>query len=130
MFALLSMLFPFVNLRNQFHMDHVFPISRFTTAKLRKAGIAEEQIEELARMANELPNLQLLEGTANTEKRDALPAKWLSRHYPNVGDRAHYCTMHDLGDVPDTLEEFAQFHADRRGRLRTRIKTALTIEQE
>lgn len=127
MFALLSMLFPFVNLRNQFHMDHVFPISRFTAAKLRKAGVSEEKIEELARMANELPNLQLLEGTANTEKRDALPAKWLAAHYPNSEDQAHYCSMHDLGNVPEALEQFHQFHADRRARLRIRINSVLRV---
>ena len=37
MFALLSLLFPFVDLRNQFHVDHVFPISGFTSARLRSA---------------------------------------------------------------------------------------------
>ena len=130
MFALLSMLFPFVNLRNQFHMDHVFPISRFTTAKLRKAGIDEDRIEDLARKANELPNLQLLEGTTNTEKRDALPAKWLLNHYPTAGDRAHYCAMHDLGDVPSTLEGFEQFHADRCDRLRARINDVLAVRKD
>lgn len=125
MFALLSMLFPFVNLRNQFHMDHVFPISRFTTAKLRKASVPEGKIEDLARMANELPNLQLLEGTANTEKRDSLPSKWLATQYPNAGDQAHYCAMHDLGVIPEALDMFEQFHADRRERLRARIKAVL-----
>lgn len=130
MFALLSMLFPFVNLRNQFHMDHVFPISRFTVAKLRKAGVPEDKIENLGRMANELPNLQLLEGTANSEKRDALPAKWLAAHYPNAGDQAHYCAMHDLGGIPEALDGFEQFHADRRERLRTRIKTVLGVEKD
>jgi hypothetical protein len=125
MFALLSMLFPFVNLRNQFHMDHVFPISRFTVAKLRKHGVSEDRIENLARMANELPNLQLLEGTANLEKRDALPANWLSSHYPNAGDRSHYCAMHELGEIPDLLDGFERFHADRRERLRARIKAVL-----
>lgn len=127
MFALLSMLFPFVNLRNQFHMDHVFPISRFTTAKLRKAGIAEEQIADFIRMADELPNLQLLEGTVNTEKRDALPGAWLTTQYPNTGDRAHYCSMHDLGDVPDRLERFPEFHNARRERLRERINSVLSV---
>lgn len=127
MFALLSMLFPFVNLRNQFHMDHVFPISRFTAAKLRKAGVSEDQIEDLARMANELPNLQLLEGTANIEKRDALPTKWLATHYSNPGDASHYCSLHDLGDVPETLDGFEQFHRDRRERLRTRINSMLNV---
>jgi hypothetical protein len=41
LFALLSLLFPFVDLHNQFHIDHVFPISRFTTQRLLKSGIPE-----------------------------------------------------------------------------------------
>jgi hypothetical protein len=129
MFALLSMLFPFVNLRNQFHMDHVFPISRFTAARLRKAGFPEEQLGELAKMANELPNLQLLEGTANTEKRDTLPATWLASHYPNPGDQAHYCAMHDLGEIPESLDGFERFHAGRRERLSERIKAVLNVDK-
>ena len=35
-FLLLSLLYPFVDLSNQFHVDHVFPASRFTYAKLKK----------------------------------------------------------------------------------------------
>ncbi len=127
MFALLSILFPFVNLRNQFHMDHVFPISRFSAAKLKKIGISEDKFADLARMANELPNLQLLEGTINNEKRDALPAQWLVDHYPNPGDQAHYCAMHDLDDVPVSLDGFEKFHASRRERLRTKINTLLHV---
>ena len=39
LFALLSLLYPFVDLRNQFHIDHVFPAARFTQRRLKKAGI-------------------------------------------------------------------------------------------
>ena len=34
-FALLSLLFPFVDLRNQFHLDHVFPKARFSGSSLK-----------------------------------------------------------------------------------------------
>ena len=44
LFALLSLLFPFVDLHNQFHIDHVFPISRFTTQRLLKSGVPEAKI--------------------------------------------------------------------------------------
>lgn len=127
MFALLSVLFPFVDLRNQFHMDHVFPISKFTRTMLRKAGFDEDRIENLSRMGNELPNLQLLEGTANMEKRDILPEKWLKKIYPNDEGRVHYCSIHDLGDIPETLEGFEQFHSDRRERLRLRLQAVLRV---
>ncbi len=128
MFALLSLLFPFVNLRNQFHMDHVFPISRFTATKLRKSGVPEDQIEDLVTKANELPNIQLLEGVANMEKRDSWPADWLTKQYPNASDRQHYCTIHDLGIVPDSIDGFVAFHDKRRERLRDRISSILAVD--
>lgn len=68
-FALLSVLFPFVDLRNHFHIDHVFPQARFSNSRLRKAGVPDDQIEELQQLSNRLANLQLLEGAFNNEKR-------------------------------------------------------------
>jgi len=121
LFALLSLLFPFVDLRNQFHIDHVFPISRFTAVRLSKAGVPESKIEQFAELANSLGNLQLLEGALNVEKRAALPAEWLAERYPIEGDRTHYVNIHELGVVPSDIGLFDQFVDARRERLRKRI---------
>jgi hypothetical protein len=121
LFALLSLLFPFVDLHNQFHIDHVFPISRFTTTRLAKAGIPNEKIELFAELANSLGNLQLLEGALNVEKRAALPAKWLETRYPVEADRKHYTEIHQLGQVPAEISLFEEFVQARREKLRTRI---------
>ena len=125
MFALLSLLFPFVDLRNQFHIDHVYPISRFTRAKLSKAGFDEDHIEQLARHANQLPNLQLLEGAINNEKRAAMPAEWLSNHMPDPTAQLHYRDKHVLGDLPGDLHGFEAFHGHRRDRLREMLTQML-----
>jgi hypothetical protein len=125
MFALLSLLFPFVDLRNQFHIDHVFPISRFTRAKLRKAEFSEDQIEVLMRHANELPNLELLEGPINNEKRATLPAEWLRKYYPDPATQLNYLGKHELGELPETLAGFEDFHSTRRDRLRTKLTEML-----
>lgn len=126
-FAMLSMLFPFVDLNNQFHVDHVFPISRFTTRRLKKAGVSDDRIDEFWTMANELPNLQLLEGTANTEKRDKLPSIWLAARFASAKDGKHYCGMHELGTVPEDLNGFENFYNARRERLRSKIEAALGV---
>jgi len=52
-FPLLSLLFPFVDFRNQFHVDHIYPRSRFTRKRLGKAGFTDEAAEELERWADE-----------------------------------------------------------------------------
>ncbi|MGO9847545.1 MAG: DUF262 domain-containing protein [Methylocella sp.] len=125
LFALLSLLFPFVDLRNQFHIDHVFPISRFTVLRLSKAGVPESKIEGFAELANSLGNLQLLEGAMNVEKRAVLPAEWLAARYPNESDRAHYASIHELGQVPSDITSFDQFIEARKERLRKRITSVV-----
>lgn len=128
MFALLSLLFPFINLRNQFHIDHVFPISRFSKAKLRHSGIPLESHDELYALANGLPNLQLLEGAANVEKQAQLPASWLRSQFATEDGRSQYRALHVLGDVPDDILKFEAFHDARRDRLRAML-TKILVEQ-
>lgn len=130
LFALLSLLFTFVDLRNQFHIDHIFPISRFTPARLKRAKMTETKIEELGLLANELPNLQLLEGAVNNEKRATLPGAWLCERYPTESDREHYRSIHLLGAVPDGIEGCEEFWAARRKRLHERIATVLNPPSE
>jgi hypothetical protein len=129
LFALLSLLFPFVDLHNQFHIDHVYPISRFTALRLANAGVPEAKIEQYAELANSLGNLQLLEGALNVEKRAVLPAEWLTNRYPIESDRTHYAKIHELGEVPADIASFDQFVQARRERLRTRITSIVNTAQ-
>ncbi len=125
MFALLSLLYPFVDLRNNFHMDHVFPISRFGAAKLRRSGYDDEEAERLAHRANQLPNIQLLEGAANIEKRASLPEEWLARYKVDEASRADYRDRHVLGTLPVDLADFDRFYEERRQSLRGRLSALL-----
>jgi Protein of unknown function DUF262 len=127
LFALLSLLFPFVDLRNQFHIDHVFPISRFTAPRLSKAGVPQNKIEQIVGLADSLGNLQLLEGALNNEKRAALPAEWLASRYPIESDRTHYASIHELGEVPSDIGSFDQFVDARRERLRKKITSVVNV---
>ena len=111
---LLSLLFPFVDLRHEMHIDHVFPISRFTRSKLTKAGFDDDNAAALIERANTLPNLQLLEGAANKEKLAVLPAVWLAKHMASKSKRADYCDRHLLGAVPDDLSDFDEWFNARR----------------
>lgn len=129
LFALLSLLFPFVDLRNQFHIDHVFPLSRFSQAQLRKEGIAEDVADLLAEHANELPNLQLLEGAINNEKRAALPAAWLAKLHPDATGQRHYREKHLLGSLPEDIHGFEAFYAARRELLRDQLSAMLGASQ-
>lgn len=124
-FALLSLTFPFVDLNNQFHVDHVFPRSRFTKPKLRKAGLSEDEVDSYLDTRDGLANLQLLDGAANLEKQAKLPAAWLDGMYADADSRANYCDKHLLGEVPESLTEFGMFYERRREALRARVAALL-----
>ena len=129
-FILLALLFPHMDMKNLFHVDHVFPKSKFTRAQLRDAGIPEGQREAFIEMFNRLANLQLLEGLENIDKRDSLPAAWLTKTFKNDERKNHYCATHDLGLVPDSLVEFEKFYLARRERLEGKLKKVLGLERE
>ena len=81
-FSILAILYPGLNTRNTFHIDHIYPKSLFSVSKLRKEGIAEEKIEFYLDNYNRLANLQLLEGIPNKEKSDSMFDDWLNITYP------------------------------------------------
>ena len=123
-FALLSLVFPFVDLRNQFHIDHIFPVSRFTPSRLKAAGVPDDKIDDFIQRQNGLANLQLLEGRENSEKRAKLPAEWLSQKFSDSERRQHE-NIHMLGEVPETITKFDIFYEARRARLKTKIEELL-----
>ena len=123
--ALLSLLFPFVDLRNHLHVDHIFPRSRFTKRRLEAAGVREDKVDKFIQRRDGLANLQLLEGAANLEKHDKMPAEWLTGVYSDLTKRQAYQDRHLLGEVPDSITEFDRFYDDRRERLEAKIKQML-----
>ncbi|PSK86575.1 uncharacterized protein with ParB-like and HNH nuclease domain [Limimaricola soesokkakensis] len=117
-FLLLSLMFPFVDLRNQFHVDHVYPISRFSPSKLKAAGYKKEEGEDLRWLADTIPNLQLLDGAMNNEKRAKLPAEWLRLACKSRISQEDYCAKHRLGTLPECVEDFEDFAEKRTASLR------------
>ena len=121
-FGLLALLSPFIDLqRHQFHIDHIFPRSRFTRKRLHDAGIAADEVEMFMDYADRIANLQLLDGTSNIEKRATLPAEWIEAKYPDRDARRHYCDKYLLGRVPGDMADFPEFYLARRAQLRDRI---------
>ena len=121
-FALLALLSPFINFQHhQFHIDHVFPKSRFTPTRLRHAGVGDEQFDDFVDCVNRIANLQLLDGAINLEKQAKLPTEWIERQFPNEESRQHYHNLYFLGDVPRKITMFKEFYVKRRERLQNRI---------
>ena len=127
-FALLSLIFPFVDPGKLFHVDHIYPIAKFSKRKLRDAYVSEEKIEEFRDRANRLANLQLLPGPVNTEKSATMPVDWLVSAYPDESRRRRFQDDHLLGSVPKGMTGFGDFYDARRQLLVERIKRLLGNE--
>lgn len=113
-FPLLSLLYPGIDARNEFHIDHVFPRAVFTRRNLTDAGLPPDQHDEIRERMNALPNLQLLEGPLNSEKQDKLPLAWAGTRFPDPVAMNHYLAMHDLQEIPESLDRFVDFYEARK----------------
>jgi hypothetical protein len=124
-FSTLVLLYPTLDLKNKFHIDHIFPRSLFTRAKLIKQGVPQEDVDFFVEQADQLPNFQLLEGIPNQEKSDSDFGKWLNRTYPNNRERADYIAKHYIPDVALSVLNFREFVAERRNLLRAKFAALL-----
>ena len=128
-FTLLALLYPVVDLRTvKFHIDHIFPKSRFSSKRLRKADVSEDDIPGFQDRADRLPNLQLLVGEKNESKSDKLPKQWMVETF---GAKAtEYAKRHDLGEVPADMTGFNAFYEARRDRLLAKLRELLGANVE
>lgn len=124
-FALLSVLFPGFDFSQHFHVDHIFPKGRFTKAKLIKAGFDSNLVDELTEQCNQLPNLQLLVGSINNEKRQKMPMEWYAVQWPDEMARRQYLDNQAIPNLPADLLGFPDFYKQRRATLKARITAAL-----
>ena len=112
-FSVLSLLYPNLDFRNIFHIDHIFPKSQFTKKKLRERGIPVADIEIYQINFNYLGNLQLLESTPNLEKLDKDFNVWFNEIYPNPKDQKEYREKHLIPDVNLNFNNFLEFFKER-----------------
>jgi hypothetical protein len=127
-FPLLSILYPFIDVRQLHHIDHVFPKSHLQRRRLEKFNAAATYIDDCLSGRDRLGNLQLLEGLLNVSKNDMLPAEWLISTYPDAVQRQAILDRHDLGALPTTALEFVAFYQTRRNRIRRRLISLLSPE--
>ncbi|WP_367691236.1 DUF262 domain-containing protein [Helicobacter pylori] len=76
-FPILQILYPNLNCKtNTFHIDHIYPKSKFKKEN-------EKLDKDFYECRDHLYNLQLLEGQENSAKKDKDPEVWLKEEYKN-----------------------------------------------
>jgi len=128
-FSILALLYPTLDFRNKFHIDHIHPRSVFTRARLRKRGIPDADIDVCIDNVDRLANLQLLEGVPNQEKSDADFCDWIKENCPSDQSKSEYMRRHFIPDVDLTLSNFPEFVEKRNLRLRSELCRILGVQK-
>lgn len=121
--VIMSLLYPWADLRNNFHVDHVFPKSHFTLSKLKKQNISEEKIENFMKNYNYIGNLQLLEGLINIEKKDTTFEKWISSLDKEILN--NYKEKHLIPNIDFSLENYDIFLEKREELIKNKLLSIL-----
>jgi len=125
-FSVLSLLYPTLDFRNKFHVDHIFPKSLFKKSVLKKKGLTDEQIEGFQDYTNYIGNLQLLEAIPNIEKQDTEFEIWFKETYPTELEQKEYSTKHYIPQEIDLeFNNFIEFFEKREELIQNEFKTKL-----
>lgn len=112
-FLILSVLYPDLKLDQiSFHQDHMHPYSKFKAASLAEMGLEPDQINQWIEMADQLPNLQLLEGQENTVKQATHLSTWVEN---NEADENYYRERNYLPkELSLNFSDFGSFYESRK----------------
>lgn len=122
--VILSILYPWADLRHNFHVDHMFPKSEFTYKKLTDRGISEEKINYFIEKCNLIGNLQLLDEIPNIEKKAMDFDIWVKEKIPAT-ELAEYKRKNFVPDVDLSFANFDIFFKEREKMLVEKLNSEL-----
>lgn len=83
----LMLLYPSLDFSNKFHVDHMYPKSKFTKIFLREQGVPEDALDWYIGTVNDISNLQLLAAQLNEEKLATNFNDWFNAQYQTESDK-------------------------------------------
>lgn len=107
--SVLMLLYPSLDYNNKFHVDHIYPKSRFKKTQLRRKGLSESQIDEAMASCNNIANLQLLAARPNEEKSTTDFEDWFDCQCPTDSDKIQYRQIHYIPEIDYTYTNFTKF---------------------
>lgn len=123
--SIMMLLYPSLDFNNKFHLDHMYPKSKFTKKTLSQKGVAADKIDLYIEHVNDLSNLQLLAAIPNIEKQNQDFADWFAETYKTDSDKIQYSTIHYLPDMVYSYENFEMFLEKRREKIKNELEKIL-----
>lgn len=108
---ILSLLYPNLDYKNNnFHKDHLHPISKFSKDEIDKLNLSEEIKNEYFQPSiyNGIYNLQMLDANENMSKNDLSLKEWIDNN-TNSSNRKQFLDNHLIPDVDLSVENFREF---------------------
>lgn len=124
----LMLLYESFDYRDIFHIDHIYPKSKFTKRFLQNKGIAEESIKDYTDSVNNICNLQILRATPNIEKSDKDFDIWFNEHNTTERSQKEYREKHYLPEMEYSYSNFLQFIEKRREILKSKLMEILNVK--
>ncbi|MED4046792.1 DUF1524 domain-containing protein, partial [Priestia aryabhattai] len=122
-FSILALLYPNLDFRNKFHLDHIFAKSLFTKRNLSKTGVSQDNLEFYFEHVNSIANLQLLEGIPNIEKSDKDFEEWFNETFKDGSAKSDYLAKHYIPNVSLKFTNFKEFVEKRRELIYQKVKS-------
>lgn len=125
-FSVLALLYPTLDFRNKFHLDHIYPKSLFAPANLKKRGVSDGDMDFYPEHVNSLANIQLLEGLPNEEKSNKEFEDWVAMTFKSEQDKRDYMRKNYIPeDISIGFTNFKEFFEHRNEMLKSQLKTLL-----
>ena len=126
-FSILSLLYPNLDYKNNnFHKDHLHPISKFTRDEIEKLHLNESIKNEYFHPSiyNGIYNLQMLDANENMSKNDLSLKDWIDKS-TNSSTRKQFLDTHLIPDIDLSFENFKEFVDERKSIVKMKLKTIL-----
>ena len=121
-FAVLSILYPNLDTKNNFHKDHLHPESKYKEYKKLMEKNKKEYYD--FSMYDALPNLQLLDANENMAKNDKSLEEWVESECRNK-DKSKFLKDHLIPDVDLSLDNFDDFYEKREKLMISKLRELL-----
>ena len=109
----LMLLYPSLDYKNYFHVDHIYPKSKFTRGYLLEKGVPDADIDACIYEVNSISNLQLLGAVPNEEKSDTDFEEWFEDQNPTPNDKKQYRDLHMMPEMEYDYGNFLAFIDER-----------------
>lgn len=126
-FAVLSMLFINLDMKNIFHKDHLHPVSSYKDYEKMMKSQNRDSLDFI--IYDSLPNLQLLDANENMSKNNRSLKEWIEIECKNKDDafRESFLNSKFIPNIDLSLENFNNFYVERKYLLINKLKEILDI---